>query len=135
MHFTYPSRPDVPILKGLSLSFAAGTTSALVGASGSGKSTIVSLVERFYDPAAGAGAVRLDGVDLKELNVKWLRAQIGLVSQEPVLFARSIRENVAFGLVGTVWEHASEDEKFKLIKEACVKANADGFIEKLPEGM
>jgi ATP-binding cassette subfamily B (MDR/TAP) protein 1 len=130
--FHYPSRPSIPILKGLSLTFRAGKTSALVGASGSGKSTIVNLVERFYDPTEGT--VRVDGKDLKDLNLKWLRSQIGLVSQEPTLFGTSIQENVAHGLIGTVHEDASEEEKMKLIKEACVKANADGFINKLPEG-
>ena len=130
--FNYPSRPNVPIVKDLSITFPAGQTIALVGASGSGKSTTVSLVERFYDPLSGI--VRLDGVDLKELNVKWLRSQIGLVSQEPTLFATTIRGNVAHGLIGTKFEHASEDEKMALIKEACVKANADGFISKLPLG-
>ncbi|THH04768.1 hypothetical protein EW145_g5279, partial [Phellinidium pouzarii] len=130
--FSYPSRPDVPIVKDLSISFPAGKTAALVGASGSGKSTIVSLVERFYDPLSGS--VKLDGVDLCELNVRWLRSQIGLVSQEPVLFATTIKGNVAHGLIGTKWEHASEEEKFVLIKEACVKSNADGFISNLPLG-
>ncbi|KAI5121086.1 hypothetical protein M0805_008599 [Coniferiporia weirii] len=130
--FNYPSRPDVPIVKDLSITFPAGKTAALVGASGSGKSTIVSLVERFYDPLSGA--VKFDGVDIRELNVKWLRSQIGLVSQEPVLFATTIKGNVAHGLIGTKWEHASEEEKFALIKEACVKANADGFISNLPLG-
>jgi len=122
----------VPVLKGLSLSFAAGKTSALVGASGSGKSTIVALVERFYDPTDGAA--KLDGVDLRDLNVRWLRSQIGLVSQEPVLFSTSIRNNVVYGLVGTPWEHADDGEKFELIKAACIKANADSFIAKLPDG-
>ncbi|KAI0643098.1 P-loop containing nucleoside triphosphate hydrolase protein [Trametes meyenii] len=130
--FNYPSRPGVPIVKDLSITFPAGKTTALVGASGSGKSTVISLVERFYDPLAGV--VRLDGNDLKDLNVKWLRSQIGLVSQEPTLFATTIRGNVAHGLIGTPHEHASEEEKFKLIKEACIKANADGFITKLPLG-
>ncbi|THH21388.1 hypothetical protein EW146_g137 [Bondarzewia mesenterica] len=130
--FNYPSRPDVPIIKDLTLTFPAGKTAALVGASGSGKSTIISLVERFYDPLSGV--VRLDGRDLKELNVKWLRSQIGLVSQEPTLFATTIKGNVAHGLINTPFEHISEEEKFKLIKEACVKSNADGFISKLPLG-
>jgi len=130
--FSYPSRPDVQVVKGLSLKFHAGKTAALVGASGSGKSTIVSLVERFYDPSSGV--VKLDGVDLKDLNVKWLRSQIGLVSQEPTLFATTIKGNVAHGLIGTKFEHAPEDEKFVLIKEACIKANADGFVTKLPMG-
>ena len=130
--FSYPSRPDVQVVKGLSLKFHAGKTAALVGASGSGKSTIVSLVERFYDPSSGV--VKLDGIDLKDLNVKWLRSQIGLVSQEPTLFATTIKGNVAHGLIGTKFEHAPEDEKFALIKEACIKANADGFVTKLPNG-
>ncbi|KZP01325.1 P-loop containing nucleoside triphosphate hydrolase protein [Calocera viscosa TUFC12733] len=130
--FDYPSRPDVRVLKGLSIHFQAGRTAALVGASGSGKSTIVALVERFYDPLQGN--VRLDGVDIRELNVGWLRSQIGLVSQEPTLFATSVRLNVEHGLTGTPMEHLSADEKLVLVKEACVKANADGFISKLPEG-
>ncbi|RDX40359.1 P-loop containing nucleoside triphosphate hydrolase protein [Lentinus brumalis] len=104
--FNYPSRPNVPIVKDLSITFPAGTT-ALVGASGSGKSTVISLVERFYDPLAGV--VKLDGIDLKELNVKWLRTQVGLVSQEPTLIATTIKGNVAHGV-----------------------RNADGFITKLP---
>lgn len=130
--FNYPSRPNVPILKDLTLHFPAGKTAALVGASGSGKSTIISLVERFYDPLSGI--ISLDGHDLRELNVKWLRSQVGLVSQEPTLFATTIRGNVEHGLVGTQWEHASPDEKLQLVKGACVKANADGFISKLPLG-
>ncbi|PPQ96673.1 hypothetical protein CVT26_010302 [Gymnopilus dilepis] len=130
--FSYPSRPTVQVVKGLNIKFEAGKTAALVGASGSGKSTIVSLVERFYDPTEGT--VKLDGHDLKDLNVKWLRNQIGLVSQEPTLFATTIKGNVAHGLIGTKYENASEEEKDALIKEACVKANADGFITKLPLG-
>ncbi|KZT73923.1 ste6-like protein [Daedalea quercina L-15889] len=130
--FNYPSRPDVAIVKDLSITFPAGKTTALVGASGSGKSTTISLVERFYDPLEGV--VKLDGINMRDLNLKWLRTQIGLVSQEPTLFATTIKGNVAHGLIGTQWEDASEDEKFKLIKEACVKANADGFISKLPLG-
>ena len=97
-----------------------------------GKSTIVSLVERFYDPLSGA--VRIDGINVRDLNVKWLRSQIGLVSQEPVLFATTIKGNVAHGLIGTKFENASDEEKFPLVKEACVKANADAFISKLPLG-
>jgi ATP-binding cassette subfamily B (MDR/TAP) protein 1 len=130
--FSYPSRPNVQVVNGLSITFRAGKTAALVGASGSGKSTIVSLVERFYDPTFGA--VKLDGINVKDLNLKWLRSQIGLVSQEPTLFATTIKGNVAHGLINTEYEHATEEQKFALIKEACVKANADGFITKLPLG-
>ena len=92
----------------------------------------MSLVERFYDPLSGA--VKLDGRDLRELNIKWLRSQIGLVSQEPTLFATTIEGNVAHGLIGTKWEKAPAEERVRLIKEACVKANADSFISKLPNG-
>jgi len=130
--FSYPSRPSVEVAKGLNITFQAGKTAALVGASGSGKSTIVSLVERFYDPTAGV--VKLDGHDLKELNLKWLRSQIGLVSQEPSLFATTIKNNVGDGLIGTKYENATQEEKDALIKEACIKANADGFITNLPLG-
>jgi ATP-binding cassette subfamily B (MDR/TAP) protein 1 len=132
INFSYPSRADIPILKGINITFPAGKTTALVGASGSGKSTIVSLTERFYDPLSGS--VKLDGTDLRELNIKWLRSQIGLVSQEPVLFATTIRGNVTHGLIGTVYEDASDEEKFQLIKAACIKSNADSFISHLPQG-
>ena len=132
VEFNYPSRPDVPIVKGINITFTAGETAALVGASGSGKSTIISLIERFYDPLRGS--VKLDGVDIRDLNTKWLRSQIGLVSQEPTLFSTTIKGNVAHGLVNTPYDHLSEEEKFKLIKEACIKANADGFISNLPDG-
>ncbi|KAI9462777.1 P-loop containing nucleoside triphosphate hydrolase protein [Lactarius psammicola] len=132
VEFNYPARPDVPIAKNLSLTFPAGKTTALVGASGSGKSTVISLVERFYDPLSGS--VRLDGVDIRNLNLKWLRSQIGLVSQEPTLFATTIRGNVEHGLINTPHENASPEEKLQLVKEACIKANADGFISKLPLG-
>ena len=77
MSFAYPSRPKVQVCKDYSLTIAPGETVALVGPSGSGKSTIVSVLERFYDPLSGS--VKLDGVDVKELNVKWLREQVGLV--------------------------------------------------------
>ncbi|KAI0660475.1 multidrug resistance protein 1 [Cubamyces menziesii] len=130
--FNYPSRPNVPILKDLSISFPVGKTSALVGTSGSGKSTVISLIERFYDPLQGS--VKLDGVDIKELNVRWLRSQIGLVSQEPVLFSTTIKANVAHGLIGTQYQTASEEEKVRLIKDACVMANAHDFISRLPLG-
>lgn len=95
--FSYPSRPTVQVVKVLNITFRAGKTAALVGTSGSGKSTIISLVERFYDPTSGV--VKLDGVNVEDLNLKWLRTQIGLVSQEPSLFATTIRENIAHGLI------------------------------------
>ncbi|OEL30972.1 ABC transporter B family member 1 [Dichanthelium oligosanthes] len=125
VEFAYPSRPDVAILRGFSLSVPAGKTIALVGSSGSGKSTVVSLIERFYDPSAGQ--ILLDGHDLKSLNLRWLRQQIGLVSQEPTLFATSIKENL---LLGRESEGATQAE----MEEAARVANAHSFIIKLPEG-
>lgn len=122
VHFRYPTRPDVQIFSGFSLYVPSGTTAALVGQSGSGKSTMVSLLERFYDP--GAGEVLIDGVNLKNFQVRWIREQIGLVSQEPVLFATSIRENIAYGKEG-----ATNEEVTTAIK----LANAKKFIDKLPQ--
>ncbi|KAJ1487371.1 P-loop containing nucleoside triphosphate hydrolase protein [Baffinella frigidus] len=121
--FSYPSRPDAPVLNGLSLSVRRGGTVALVGASGSGKSTVVALVERFYDPSGEA--VLLDGRDVREVDLKWLRRQVGLVSQEPVLFSVSVGENIRYGR-----EDASEEE----VEEAARQANALQFVQGLPEG-
>ena len=95
VHFNYPSRPEVPILRGLNLSIPRGKTVALVGESGCGKSTTIALLEKFY--LAEQGAVLLDGRDVSSLNTKWLRENLGLVSQEPQLFATTIAENIRFG--------------------------------------
>ncbi|RYP09620.1 hypothetical protein DL764_001162 [Monosporascus ibericus] len=131
LEFSYPSRPGAKVLDGLSLSVPAGKTTALVGASGSGKSTIVGLLERWYDPAAGM--ILFDGLDIQKLNISWLRTQIRLVQQEPVLFSGTVFENVAFGLVGTQYAGASYERKIALVKEACENAYAHEFIEKLPK--
>lgn len=130
--FIYPSRPEVLVLSDFNLEVPAGKTTALVGASGSGKSTVVGLVERFYDPVGGI--ITLDGKPLEDLNVKWLRQQISLVSQEPTLFGTTIYENVAFGLMGTVHEQAEEKVKRQLVKDACEFSNAHGFTSALPDG-
>ncbi|KAK9458300.1 P-loop containing nucleoside triphosphate hydrolase protein [Dipodascopsis uninucleata] len=131
--FIYPSRPDVVVMQNFNLKIKAGSTVALVGASGSGKSTIVGLLERFYNPVAGE--VILDGVNTSELNIRWLRQQVALVSQEPILFAGTVYENVAYGLIGSSYEHASEIEKRALVEEACRQANAMIFIDTLPKGL
>ncbi|OQU84543.1 hypothetical protein SORBI_3004G073600 [Sorghum bicolor] len=123
VEFCYPSRPETPIFVSFNLRVPAGRTVALVGGSGSGKSTVIALLERFYDPAAGE--VTLDGVDIRRLRLKWLRAQMGLVSQEPALFATSIRENILFGK-----EDATEEE----VVAAAKAANAHNFISQLPQG-
>ncbi|TQS33165.1 hypothetical protein Golomagni_06496, partial [Golovinomyces magnicellulatus] len=128
----YPSRPDVTVMDNVTLDFEAGRVTALVGASGSGKSTIVGLIERFYDP--DAGAAYLDDIDLRDLNLKWLRTQIGLVSQEPTLFSTDIFSNIAHGLINTPQQHLPDDEKEKIIIDAAKMANAHGFISQLPDG-
>ncbi|GJV54253.1 putative multidrug resistance protein [Tanacetum coccineum] len=123
IYFSYPSRPDTTILQGLNLRVPAGKTVGLVGGSGSGKSTIVSLIQRFYDPIEGE--IFLDGYKIKKLHLKWLRSQMGLVNQEPILFATSIKENILFGK-----EAASMDD----IVAAAKGANAHDFIMKLTDG-
>ncbi|KAM0254839.1 hypothetical protein ACHAQJ_006380 [Trichoderma viride] len=128
----YPSRPEVKVMDGVSLEIPAGKTTALVGASGSGKSTIVGLVERFYDPVGGK--VYLDGHDISTLNLKWLRQQMALVSQEPTLFGTTIYHNIRHGLIGTEHEGENEEKQRELIIAAAVKANAHDFISALPEG-
>ncbi|KAL4761315.1 ABC multidrug transporter Mdr1 [Aspergillus foveolatus] len=128
----YPSRPEVTVMEDVSLSMPAGKTTALVGPSGSGKSTVVGLVERFYMPVRGT--VLLDGHDIKDLNLRWLRQQISLVSQEPVLFGTTIYKNIRHGLIGTKYENESEDKVRGLIENAAKMANAHDFITALPEG-
>jgi ATP-binding cassette subfamily B (MDR/TAP) protein 1 len=117
--FAYPSAPEHLVCNGYSLSVQAGQTVALCGASGSGKSTIIALIERFYDPQGGV--VTLDGHDLKSLNVRWLRSQLGLVGQEPVLFKGTVAENIAYG-----YFEATQEE----IEAAAKMANAHEFITK-----
>ena len=123
VHFAYPARPDIKIFDDFNLEIPAGQSIALVGESGSGKSTVVSLIERFYDPLAGK--VSLDGEDVAGLQVRWLRDQIGLVSQEPTLFALSIKENIKYGKEG-----ATDAE----VEAAAKAANAHNFISALPDG-
>ncbi|MCO5599877.1 hypothetical protein L7F22_053984 [Adiantum nelumboides] len=130
--FRYPARREVPVMEDFSLQIPAGKSTALVGASGSGKSTIVALLERFYDP--DEGRVLLDGVDTKELNLIWLRTQMGYVAQEPVLFSTTIRKNIEYGLINTAYEHLSPEEKDKMVKNAAEQSNAHGFITQLPNG-
>ncbi|XP_050378891.1 ABC transporter B family member 2-like [Argentina anserina] len=123
VQFSYPSRPDVVLFRDFNLKVHSGKTMALVGQSGSGKSSVISLILRFYDPTAGK--VLIDGKDIKKVNLKSLRRHIGLVQQEPALFATSIYENILYGKEG-----ASEAE----VIEAAKHANAHSFISSLPEG-
>ncbi|XP_066311948.1 ABC transporter B family member 3-like [Miscanthus floridulus] len=124
VYFSYPTRSEHLVFDGFSLRVPNGTTMALVGESGSGKSTVISLVERFYDPQAGE--VLIDGVDIRRMNLGWIRGKIGLVSQEPVLFSTTIRENIAYGMENLTLEE---------IKGATKLANAAKFIDKLPNGL
>ncbi|XP_074509784.1 ATP-dependent translocase ABCB1 isoform X1 [Sebastes fasciatus] len=122
--FNYPSRPDVPVLQGLNLTVRKGETLALVGSSGCGKSTTIQLLERFYDPREGR--VLLDNMNAKKLNIHWLRSQIGIVSQEPVLFDCTLSENIAYGDNSRTATQAE-------IEEAAKAANIHSFIEGLPK--
>jgi ATP-binding cassette subfamily B protein len=121
--FAYPTRPDAPVLTGLDLHIEPGEVVALVGPSGAGKSTIAALLARMYDPQHGA--VRIDGAPISELDPSALRRQIGLVAQEPILFATSIADNIRYGR-----PTATDDE----VRAAAVAANADGFVSAFPEG-
>ncbi|KAF9585320.1 Multidrug resistance protein 1 [Lunasporangiospora selenospora] len=123
--FHYPSRPDVPILKKMNVEVRPGQTIALVGGSGSGKSTIVGLVERFYDPIAGS--VSLDGIEIKDYNVTFLRDTIGIVSQEPVLFNTTIKQNIIYGI-----RKDQPTPTDKEIEDVCRLSNAHDFISQLP---
>jgi len=120
--FVYPARPEVEVLKGFSLDIKRGETIALVGASGSGKSTIVLMIERFYDPSNGD--VFIDGHNSKDLNVEWLRKQLGYVGQEPQLFVGDIEENIRNGRL----DATTED-----IMNAAKSANAYDFIMSFPD--
>ncbi|CDH59293.1 abc transporter b family protein [Lichtheimia corymbifera JMRC:FSU:9682] len=122
--FAYPTRPDIPVLKDFDLTIKPGMSVAFVGPSGSGKSTSIQLLQRFYDPLAGE--ILLDGNNIKDLNLSWLRKQIGVVSQEPVLFNMTIRQNLLLGV-----HHEVSD---KDIVSACQKANCHSFITNLPDG-
>ncbi|KAJ1971898.1 hypothetical protein H4R35_004990, partial [Dimargaris xerosporica] len=125
IQFSYPTRPDVPILQGVSLTVEPGETVALVGASGSGKSTIVALLERFYDPIEGQ--ILLDGVDIRDLNVRYLRSQLGIVSQEPILFGESIKQNIKWG----AFDDDGSTVTDAMVEQACRDANAYDFIQRL----
>uniref|UniRef100_A0A8D1WB13 Bile salt export pump n=1 Tax=Sus scrofa TaxID=9823 RepID=A0A8D1WB13_PIG len=120
--FHYPSRPEVKILDNLSMVIKSGEMTAMVGSSGAGKSTALQLIQRFYDP--NEGMVTLDGHDIRSLNIQWLRAQIGIVEQEPVLFSTTIAENIRYG---------RNDATMEDIVRAAKEANAYNFIMDLPQ--
>ncbi|WP_340649083.1 ABC transporter transmembrane domain-containing protein [Pseudoxanthomonas winnipegensis] len=121
--FRYPTRPDAPALDDFTLDIAPGETVALVGPSGAGKSTVLSMLLRFHD--VDAGAIRIDGLDLRQLDTAALREQIALVPQAPTIFAASAAENIRYGRL------EATDEQ---LHAAAVAAEADGFLRELPEG-
>ncbi|XP_003473533.1 ATP-binding cassette sub-family B member 10, mitochondrial isoform X2 [Cavia porcellus] len=126
VYFAYPARPEVSIFQDFSLSIPSGSITALVGSSGSGKSTVVSLLLRLYDPISGT--ISLDGHDIRQLNPVWLRSKIGTVSQEPILFSCSIAENIAYGADSPSSVTAEQ------VQRAAEVANAAGFIRSFPQG-
>lgn len=121
--FAYPTRPDSKVFSGLNLTVRRGETLALSGPSGSGKSSVIQLIENFYRPTAGY--VTFNGVDMSELNVRWLRDQFGLVSQEPTLFDTTIEENIRYGCPNASLEQ---------VVEAAKQANAHDFISEFSDG-
>ena len=138
--FSYKGRSEKTVLEDLNLDISPGKSLALVGPSGCGKSTIFSLLLRFYDVTSGR--ILMDGVDVRELNPQWLRSQIGYVSQEPILFGVSVRENIAMGVNSMLSQDSSTQSASSLIGDvsdedivrAAKIANAHEFIQKLPEG-
>lgn len=123
VEFSYPTREEVKVLKNFNLNIGRGQTVALVGSSGCGKSTVVNLIQRMYDP--DSGRVLLDGKNIKDLNTCWLRNNIGVVSQEPILFGMTIAENIKLG---------NTDATIQEIEDAAKAANAHDFITRLPNG-
>lgn len=123
LFFSYPSRPDHQALKGIDLEIPANKTTALVGPSGGGKSTLFELILRFYDPTQGR--ILIEGLDLKDLTLKDLRSLIGFVPQQPILFSGSLRENIAYG---------KPNASFEEIQKAAENAYVTEFLNQLPEG-
>ena len=139
--FSYPTRPDVQVLHNFSLTIPKGQTTAIVGPSGTGKSTVLSLLERFYD--AQQGSICIGGIDVRQMDIKALRRQIGFVQQEPTLFGQSLRDNIAYGIDDTednalLTQSSSSEPSASLdeqIMESIRKANAYEFISQIPNGL
>ncbi|KNG83522.1 multidrug resistance protein 1, 2, 3 (p glycoprotein 1, 2, 3), partial [Aspergillus nomiae NRRL 13137] len=130
--FAYPTRPGVRVLDNFSMTAQAGKVTALVGQSGSGKSTIVGLLERWYNPESGT--IKLDGHPIDQLNLSWLRKNVRLVQQEPILYHGTVFDNIKQGLVGTKWENTPREQQMERVQEAATMAFAHEFISELPNG-
>ncbi|EGX95969.1 multidrug resistance protein [Cordyceps militaris CM01] len=128
----YPCRPATTVLDNVNIKFPAGKTTALVGHSGSGKSSIAHLLLRFYDPLSGS--IVLDGRNLTDYNIGWLRQQMAVVKQEPFMFNKSVFENIELGFTGNRGRHLSPPERRKAVEQAARVAQASEFIDKLPQG-
>ncbi|GJN85078.1 GTPase-activating protein [Purpureocillium lilacinum] len=128
----YPSRPDQLVMDGFTLDVPAGKTTAIVGPSGTGKSSLIYLLQRFYLPLRGR--VCIDGHDIEDIDVQWIRSNMRVVNQEPFVFNTTILENIAFGLVGTRLEKADSNTKQTMAEQAARAANAHDFISQLPHG-
>ncbi len=126
MKFHYPTKPEVQVLKGIDLEIdnKRNRVVALCGTSGCGKSSIISMIERFYDPSEGE--VLFNGVNIKDLDPRWYHEQVAIVQQEPVLFSGTIRENIIYGLD---FDGVAEEEILRRIDEACKSANAYNFLQ------
>ena len=124
VHFTYPTREKDEVLRGLSFSIQQGSTVALVGQSGGGKSTVIQLLERFYDPTEGS--ISVDGTDLRSLDLLWWRRKVSLVSQNPILFSGTVLDNIRYG--------CGKDVSLEEVQEAAKSAHAHDFILDLPQG-
>lgn len=123
LEFSYPSRPEQKAIRGIHLEIPANKTTALVGPSGGGKSTLFELILRFYDPTSGR--ILIEGVDLKDLALKDLRSLIGFVPQQPILFSGTLRENIAYG---------KPNASFEEIENAATSAYVTEFLSQLPDG-
>ena len=133
VNFSYPSRPNIKVLNNLTLDLPGEKMTGIVGSSGSGKSTIIGLLERFYDVLAGQ--IKIDGRDIREVDVHGLRSQIALVSQEPILFSGSILENIRFGLRSYCLHCTTDEEVEDLVLDACKTANLADWVLSLPKGL
>merc|ERR1712083_1063072 len=123
--FRYPTRPDVKVLNRLSLALKAGQKIALVGESGCGKSTVIQLIQRFYDVASGS--LEMENHNIESLNLPYVRSKLGIVSQEPVLFDRTIAENIKYG-------DNSREVSMEEVIEAARRANIHNLVSGLPTG-